>query len=340
MIKTVALVAALGASLAGAAHAGEYPEKPIRFILPNAPGGSPDTIARILAVRLTDILGQPFIIDNRPGAGGIIAVEAVAKATPDGYTLLQCGISQTISPALKRKLPYDTWNDLARIVQYGGVPNVLMVYTGLPARNLAELVDHARANPGRLKYGSSGIGFTPHLTMEMFRRAAGIELLHVPYKAAPQAVSDVIGGQIDLMFSNVPGATAQHPRGKSARRSGDHAAAQRAGAGHSDDRRIRLPGIRNDLLVRLVRAGQDAETGARAAGERALEGARRTRYPQALLRAGRRTAHDRGRAVRRVLQVGSRALVEGGAGGRDQARVIRSYFCVACASRVALSLVS
>jgi tripartite-type tricarboxylate transporter receptor subunit TctC len=206
MIKTVALVAAFGASLAGAAHAGEYPEKPIRFILPNAPGGSPDTIARILAVRLTDILGQPFIIDNRPGAGGIIAVEAVAKATPDGYTLLQCGISQTISPALKRKLPYDTWNDLARIVQYGGVPNVLMVYTGLPARTLAELVDHARANPGRLKYGSSGIGFTPHLTMEMFRRAAGIELLHVPYKAAPQAVSDVIGGQIDLMFSNVPGA--------------------------------------------------------------------------------------------------------------------------------------
>ena len=206
MIKTVALVAAFGASLAGAAHAGEYPEKPIRFILPNAPGGSPDTIARILAVRLTDILGQPFIIDNRPGAGGIIAVEAVAKATPDGYTLLQCGISQTISPALKRKLPYDTWNDLARIVQYGGVPNVLMAYTGLPVRTLAELVDHARANPGKLKYGSSGIGFTPHLTMEMFRRAAGIELLHVPYKAAPQAASDVIGGQIDLMFSNVPGA--------------------------------------------------------------------------------------------------------------------------------------
>ncbi len=132
MIKTVALVAAVGASLAGVAHAAEYPEKPVRFILPNAAGGSPDTIARILAVRLTEILGQQFIIDNRPGAGGIIAVEAVAKATPDGYTLLQCGISQTISPALKRKLPYDTWRDFARIVQYGGVPNVLTAYTGLP----------------------------------------------------------------------------------------------------------------------------------------------------------------------------------------------------------------
>ena len=206
VIKAAVLVAVLGTALAGATHAAEYPDKPIRFILPNAAGGSPDTIARILAVRLTEILGQQFIIDNRPGAGGIIAVEAVAKATPDGYTLLQCGISQTISPALKRKLPYDTWRDFARIVQYGGVPNVLTVYMGLPVRNLADLVNHARAHPGVLKYGSSGIGFTPHLTMEMFRRAAGIDVLHVPYKAAPQAASDVIGGQIDLLFTNLPSA--------------------------------------------------------------------------------------------------------------------------------------
>jgi len=206
MIGRAALVAAVGVSLAGMAHAAEYPDKPVRFILPNAAGGSPDTIARLLAVRLTEILGQQFIIDNRPGAGGIIAVEAVAKANPDGYTLLQCGISQTISPALKRKLPYDTWADFARIVQYGGVPNVLTAYTGLPARNLAELVSHAKANPGVLKYGSSGFGFTPHLTMEMFKRAAGIEVLHVPYKGAPQAASDVIGGQIDLLFSNLPAA--------------------------------------------------------------------------------------------------------------------------------------
>src|SRR5262245_43132651 len=204
MFRAIALIAALGALLAGTSHAGEYPEKPVRFILPNAAGGSPDTIARILAVRLSDILGQQFIIDNRPGAGGIVAVEAVAKANPDGYTLLQCGISQTISPALKRQLPYDTWSDFARIVQFGGVPNVLTVYMGLPVRSLADLVNHAKANPGKLKYGSSGFGFTPHLTMEMFRRAAGLELLHVPYKGAPQAISDVMGGQIDFMFLNVP----------------------------------------------------------------------------------------------------------------------------------------
>jgi tripartite-type tricarboxylate transporter receptor subunit TctC len=197
-------IAVLALSLDAPLSAAEYPEKPIRFILPNAAGGSPDTIARILAARLTDILGQQFIVDNRPGAGGIIGVETVAKASPDGYTLLQCGISQTISPALKRKLPYDTWRDFARIVQYGGVPNVLTAYSGLPMRNLAEFVNHAKANPGKLKFGSSGIGFTPHLTMEMLMRAAGIQLLHIPYKSAPQGVSDVIGGQIDVMFTNLP----------------------------------------------------------------------------------------------------------------------------------------
>jgi tripartite-type tricarboxylate transporter receptor subunit TctC len=200
LVVLIGAVAALGHS---AAH-GAYPEKPVRFILPNGAGGSPDTIARILAARLTEVMGQQFIIDNRPGAGGIIAVETVAKATPDGYTLLQCGISQTISPALKRNLPYDTWRDFARIVQYGGVPNVLTATLSLPMRNLAEFVSHAKANPGKLKYGSSGIGFTPHLTMEMLQRAAGIRLLHIPYKSAPQGVSDVIGGQIDVMFTNVP----------------------------------------------------------------------------------------------------------------------------------------
>ena len=200
-----AVVAALAFTLlAIEAHAAGYPEKPVRFILPNAAGAATDTIARIFAAKLGEIMGQQFIIDNRPGAGGIIAVEAVAKATPDGYTLLQCGISQAISPALNRKLPYDVRKDLARIAQYGAVPNVLVVHSSVPARTLKEFVDYAKKNPGKLQYASPGIGFTPHLTMELFKTAAGINLLHVPYKSGSQAIADVMGGQVQAQFNNLP----------------------------------------------------------------------------------------------------------------------------------------
>ena len=204
MNKFGVLAAVALASSAIAPAAAAYPEKPVRFILPNAAGAATDTIARIFAAKLGEIMGQQFIIDNRPGAGGIIAVEAVAKATPDGYTLLQCGISQAISPALSRKLPYDVRKDLARIAQYGAVPNVLVVHTSVPARNLQEFVEYAKKNPGKMQYASPGIGFTPHLTMEMFKTSAGISLLHVPYKSGSQAIADVLGGQVQAQFNNLP----------------------------------------------------------------------------------------------------------------------------------------
>src|SRR5262245_22115034 len=143
MKKLVALTGVL-AWLVPAAAAAAYPDKPVRFILPNAAGAATDTVARIFAAKLTEIMGQQFIIDNRPGAGGIIGVEAVVKAAPDGYTLLQCGISQAISPALSRKLPYDVRKDLARIAQYGAVPNVLVVHSSLQAKTLKEFVAYAK----------------------------------------------------------------------------------------------------------------------------------------------------------------------------------------------------
>ena len=204
MRKHLLLSAAALASFATGSTAAGYPDKPVRFVLPNAAGAATDTVARIFAAKLGEVMGQQFIIDNRPGAGGIIGVEAVAKAAPDGYTLLQCGISQAISPALSRKLPYDVRKDFARIAQYGAVPNVLVVHPSVPAKTLKEFVAHARKNPGKMRYGSPGIGFTPHLTMELFKTTAGIDLLHVPYKSGSQAIADVLGGQIETQFNNLP----------------------------------------------------------------------------------------------------------------------------------------
>jgi tripartite-type tricarboxylate transporter receptor subunit TctC len=181
-----------------------YPEKPVRMILPNAAGAATDIVARIFAAKLSDTLGQQFIIDNRPGAGGIIAVETVARATPDGYTLLQCGVSQAISPALKRKLPDDPAKDFARVSQYGAVPNVLVVHSSVPAQNLADFVRYAKQNPGKMRYASPGIGFTPHMTMELFKNVAGIDLQHIPYKASSQGIADLLGGQVHTMFNNLP----------------------------------------------------------------------------------------------------------------------------------------
>jgi len=209
-------IAMVAAMFAGGVHAAaSYPERPVRFILPNAAGGSPDTFGRILLARVSELMGQQFVVDNRPGGGGIIASESVAKATPDGYTLLQCGISQTISPALKRKLPYDTGRDFARIVRFGAVPNVLIVHPTVPAATLAELVSYARQNPGKLRYASTGIGFTPHLTMEYFKSLAGIDLLHVPYKAIAQAATEILGGhQVQVQFTNLPTQLANIRAGK------------------------------------------------------------------------------------------------------------------------------
>jgi tripartite-type tricarboxylate transporter receptor subunit TctC len=182
----------------------DYPVKPIRVIMPNAAGAATDTVARILAAKLAEVTGQQFIIDNRPGGGGIIGMEAVKNAAPDGYTLAQCGVSQAIRPALYRKLPFDTVRDFVRIAKYGSVPNVLVVHPSLPARTLKEFVAHAKANAGKLDYASSGVGFSPHLTMEYFKATAGIDLIHVPYKSGAQANTDVLGGQMKVQFGNLP----------------------------------------------------------------------------------------------------------------------------------------
>ena len=195
---------ACGLLLASGIGAAEYPERPVRLILGVGPGASPDITARIFASKMTELTGQQFIVDNRAGAGGIIGMEVVARAAPDGYTLYLCGIGQAIRPAMHSKLPFDTIRDFTRISLYGAVPNILVVHPSLPVQTLDDFVRHAKANPKALRYASSGVGLSPHLTMEYFKTLAKINLLHVPYKTGQQSVNEVIAGEVHTQFNNFP----------------------------------------------------------------------------------------------------------------------------------------
>ena len=204
MKKQLAVLAATAVAFAALAARAEYPEKPIRLILGTGAGGAPDITARIFAAKLSEILGQQIVVDNRPGAGGVIGMEAVARSAPDGYTLYNCAVSQAIRPAMHAKLPFDVVRDFTRISMYGAVPNVLVVHPSVPVKTLKEFVSYARANPGKMRYGSSGVGLSPHLTMEYFKTLAKIDLLHVPYKTGQQAVNEVIAGEVHTQFNNLP----------------------------------------------------------------------------------------------------------------------------------------
>jgi len=191
----------LGAMLAGGgASADDYPSKSIRLIVPFAAGGAVGAVARVLSAPLTASLGQPIVIDNRGGAGGIIGMDAVAKSPPDGYTLLLAHSGLTYMPGLYRKLPFDPVKDFDGVITAVSGSYVLAVSADAPYKSVAELIAAAKANPGKLTYGSAGIGSTLHLAAEFFKRAAGVDILHVPYKGAAQATTDLVGGQMQMMF--------------------------------------------------------------------------------------------------------------------------------------------
>ena len=181
-----------------------YPSKPIRYIVPYAPGGSTDIVARLLAQKLTESMGQQVVVENRPGAGGSIGAEIVAKAAPDGYTMVTAVTSiMAINQFLYRKLPFDPERDFAPVSQVGSLPLILMVHPSIPARNVKELIAVAKARPGQLNYGSSGIGTGTHMTTELFKTMAGIDIVHIPYKGSGQVMGDIIGGQLALIFDQV-----------------------------------------------------------------------------------------------------------------------------------------
>jgi len=177
----------------------QYPAKPVRLIVPSLPGGGTDITARLLAPKLTEFLGQPVVVENRAGAASIVGSEIVARAAPDGYTLLMGIATITINPSMHRKLPYDTLRDFAPVSQVATVPNVLVVHPSVPAKTVKELIALARSRPGQITYASAGVGSQLHLAMELFLHLAGIKMVHVPYKGSGGAFVDLLSGQVATM---------------------------------------------------------------------------------------------------------------------------------------------
>jgi tripartite-type tricarboxylate transporter receptor subunit TctC len=193
----------LALSAAGTVAQG-YPTKPVRIVVPFSPGGSTDVTARLVAQKLTEAWRQQAIVDNRAGAGGNIGAEAVAKSPPDGYTLLLATTGvMSINHRLYRSLPYDALKDFAPVTQIGALPLILIVHPSLPVKQVRDLVAIARAQPGQLSYASSGIGSATHMTAELFRMMAGVDIVHVPYKGSGQAMTDLISGQVGVAFDQI-----------------------------------------------------------------------------------------------------------------------------------------
>ena len=184
-------------------HAQSYPNRPVRIILASAPGGSPDTHGRLMASELTKQMGQQVVVENRPGASGLIGYELMAKAAPDGYTIGYATFLVATNPSMFSKLPYDMARDFQPVIHQVSALNVLTVTPALPVKSVQELIDHARSQPGKLSFGSSGNGTSMHLSMELFKQMTGTQLLHVPYKAIQQATTDAIGGQLQVVCDNM-----------------------------------------------------------------------------------------------------------------------------------------
>lgn len=201
----VALVAA-AAHFVPPVHAQDYPAKPVRIIVGFTPGGGNDIVARILAKHLTELYKQQFVVENRPGAGTIIGVDAVAKAAPDGYTLLVTNNSLAVNHTLYPKLPYDTMKDIAVIVKAGSTPNVLVVHPSVPAKTAAEFIALTKAKPDKIAYASAGSGSTAFLAAELFKMLAGVKMLHVPYKGTAPALTSILSGETQAMVGALPAA--------------------------------------------------------------------------------------------------------------------------------------
>src|SRR6266496_1888838 len=228
MKRIATSLAAFAASLAAAAALAQYPSKPIRLIVPFAAGGGNDNVARLVGKHLSDSLGQQLVIDNRPGAGGVLGAELAAKAAPDGYTLFLGGVgSHAVNPNLNDRLPYDPIRDFAPVALLAQAPLVLVVHPSVPAESFKAFVALARSKPGQLNYASNGNGSSSHLAAVMFDSMTGAAMVHVPYKGLSPALTDLLSGRVQLMFSSVV-AILPHIRAEQVRRVAAPGGARRA----------------------------------------------------------------------------------------------------------------
>src|SRR3989442_10746636 len=200
--------------VAGTAVAQSYPTHPIRMLVPLAPGGTTDIVARVLGLKLSEDLGQPIVVENKSGAGGTIATAMLAKSPGDGYTLMVMHQGLAFNASLYSNLPYDTLRDLAPIAHIGATPNALVVTNSLPVNSVKEFVDYARANPGRIAYGSGGVGSAGHLSMALLQSLTATKMTHVPYKGSGPALTDLMGGQVQAMLLTLPAVISYVKSGK------------------------------------------------------------------------------------------------------------------------------
>jgi tripartite-type tricarboxylate transporter receptor subunit TctC len=212
-VRNEALGVAL-AALSACASAADYPSKPIRMVVAQAAGGNADIVARAVAMKMGDALKQQFVVDNRPGGAGVIGAETVARAAPDGYTILLASSAFGVNPSLQKNLPYDPIDGFSPITLVATAPNLLVVNPAVPVRTVKDLIELARAKPGQLNFGSSGSGGSPHLAGELFKYLTKVEMVHVPYKGASAAIVDLVAGNIQLSFASMPSAIGQVRSGK------------------------------------------------------------------------------------------------------------------------------
>ena len=242
LLHLAAGAAALPA-LSGFAWAQTYPSRPVRIIVGFAAGGPNDILARLIGQWLSERLGQPFVIENRPGAGSNIATEAVVRATPDGYTLLLVGTPNAINATLYDNLNFNFIRDIAPIAGLIRGALVMVVHPSVPAKTLPEFIAYAKANPGKLSYGSGGVGGITHITAELFKQeAGGLDIVHVPYRGVAPALTDLLGGQVQVLFTNLGPVDRVYRDRQAARARDNYGDALGGAAGHPDHRRVR-PGL-------------------------------------------------------------------------------------------------